>query len=353
MEKSETKRDYINEIPPARLLNLSRKRYYNYNDFYYENFNLDDIYKSNIFNVCYMNSSIQCLFHLKDFADFIFNVPGKNLMKASKNLLLEMKNTKDECLSVNEIKKAMGAINERYKKNNQEDVNEFISIYLDGLFEETSDKSNLAPKLILNDELNKEAYNKFYDKFFQKKGYSPIIKLFYGLLRIEKYCKFCKLMFSIRFNPFNMIELPIYDLAKISKKKSLEFKDIYNNYLEEFKSGLFCETCKKEIYTKNEIFELPKNLIFYFGRTIGYEYIDNEINFYDSVTITSSEKKEKKTYNLVGIIYHSLFGYKIGHYTCSCKINNKWFFFDDDYYEKIERPDFNSREVIILFYKQE
>lgn len=328
-------------IPHVGLLNLSRETY---NQYYY--FDYNNIYDNNynIYNVCYMNSCIQCLFHLNKFTDFILESTGKNLIRASKNLLLGMKENKKN-LSVSEIKNAMSEIDERYKQNNQEDANEFISIYLDGLFGESADKINLVKMLHFDDIYDNNAYENFYNKFYLKKGSSPILKLFYGILKYEKICNFCKSKISIRFSSYNMIELPIYDLAKNNKNKTLELTDIFNNYLEKYRNkNEICPYCKynNEIYNKNYILTFPKYLIFYFGRTVGNEYINNDIHFYDAIF-------ENHIFKLKGVVYYLSFGYKSGHYTALCECGNEWYYFDDNIAQKKEKPEVGK--AILLFYK--
>ena len=95
--------------------------------------------KRNTGNICYINSSIQCLFHLKDFADKITNFNKTNkmhLINATSELINGMKKNNEknkEAMSVEGLKNVMGKIDERYYQNNQEDANEFISNFLEGL----------------------------------------------------------------------------------------------------------------------------------------------------------------------------------------------------------------------------
>ena len=71
-------------IPPVGLLNFSRKDqkisgYNNYKDL-------------NLWNACYINASIQCLFRLDEFVKNILKYEGGNLTKATRNLINKMKN---------------------------------------------------------------------------------------------------------------------------------------------------------------------------------------------------------------------------------------------------------------------
>ena len=77
-------------------------------------------------------------------------------------------------LSSSDIKEAMGEYNDKYKKNKKEDVNEFITNYLNILHEEIEDKSN---HIIFNqyDDFDKEYFEIFNNKFYLKKGKSFVL----------------------------------------------------------------------------------------------------------------------------------------------------------------------------------
>ena len=222
-------------------------------DFYHDKYNKK--YKlygfSNSRNNCYLNSSLQLLTRIKELKEEILNFQDKyinrefitrgNLVKEFKIILEEIENNK-KIIDPDYLKKEMGKIDERYKYSSQEDANEFISNFLEGLREETSDKSQIGKinKNIFNDKLMNEAYEKFYNKFYKRKGYSFLLDLFYGNYITETYCKKCNKK-SIKFSAFNMIELPIYQLAKHNEDNSLDIYQILNSYFSE--SKIHGKTC--------------------------------------------------------------------------------------------------------------
>ena len=280
-------------------------------------------------NICYMNSSIQCLFHLKDFTDNIIKTGSHkkgDLISATSNLIEEMKNKNSDVLSVKNIKNAMGKIDERYKDNNQEDANEFISNFLDGLLDEIGDKNNLPEPLDIKNESDKAAYDKFYNRFYRIKGNSFLLDLFYSIIKTEKKCKKCKKSNSIKFNTNNIIELPIKSLVK--GKKDLYLDDIIANYLNKNENITGeCKFCPGNLNEKTKIISLPKYLILYFGRIVGNKYISNQIIFHDKLDFITNF-----SYRITSVIYHSQLGKKSGHYTASCKCdNNIWYYFNDSY----------------------
>ena len=342
------------------LINSSReyRRYDNYYlSNYYENSNFNYKKDNYLSNVCYMNSSIQCLFHLNDFVHFILNSPGKPLVNSTRNLLINMINSKQEKyknnLSVEEIKMEMGRIDDRYNHNRQEDANEFISNFLDALREETSVKYNKNGTNSFKGDLENEAYKKFEKKFYERRGDSSLLDLFYGNYITEKFCKKCRKKISVKFSAFNMIELPIYELAQKNKYCSLTLETILNSFFSESKIyGAICDICyREEIYCRTSIYKLPENLIIFFGRTANDQYISNNIDYSQTLDLDDYlyKKKYMRKYSLDCVIEHSGSS-DFGHYTAICQIKpSDWYYFSDSFYH--ENNSYNSRNAIILLYK--
>ena len=317
---------------------------------------------SNIYNICYMNSSIQCLFHLNDFVLYILKCEGikrGQLTLATISLVKEMLNPKNvkNTLSVTHIKKAMGVLNELYKDNDQEDANVFISNYLNLLHEEIADKNKIT-KLFkeIDNEEERKIFEKFYNKVYVKKGSSFILDLFYGVLRTKRYCK-CGII-SKFYSPFNILELPISFSSKINNRETLNFNEILIDYISQKKIlGAKCEKCKKQIYSKAEIYDLPKILIIYFGRSYDNYFIENDIDFpkemdfNDFLSEDNNNDSDKCKYNLKNIIFYCKIGNK-GHYYASCFNDNKWIYFDD-HYIKNEDENYLYGIPIILFYEKD
>ena len=320
-------------------------------------------------NNCYLNSSLQLLTRIKDLKDKIlsFNdickdsVTKGKLINELRNIFNKIDNDTSEqpTIELENLKNIFGEIDEKYKGNSQEDANEFISHFINALFGETTKKDVEIKKLDINNEMEKKAYDIFYKKFYIKKGYSFIIDLFYGILKTEKYCKNCNKMNSIKFNAYNMLELSIYELVKQNTNVSLNILTILNNYISDFKNDYDnCKFCNQnEIYINNCIYTLPKYLIVFFKRTVGEQYISNNIeypeklNFNDLIT-NKNNKINYSNYILDCVIEHSG-GILYGHYTALCPIdeNNKcWYRFNDNYCDK-NNYGYQSKNAVILLYK--
>ena len=318
----------------------------------------------NFENMCYMNSSLQLLTRVSELKENVKNFDQNKINKETDcqgKLIVEFRKIIEiielgkKKINPKEIKKVMGEIDERYKSNNQEDANEFISNFLSELLEETKSCRNYEiPKYIEEDE--KEAYNKILNRFFKKKGGSFLVDLFYGIQKIENKCSNGHII-SFKFCNYNMIELSISKFAKNMNK--LNLGDLLESYLNPIKVNekILCEKCGENITTEisTSIYSLPKYIIIFFGRTIGNKYYDKDIEYQYEMDFSPYLKtadlltSEEFKYRLNSVIYHSNFGEHTGHYTASCLCNKEWYHFNDSHYKK-EGIEPQKGNEIILFY---
>ena len=315
-------------------------------------------------NNCYLNSSLQLLTRVNDLKEKILNFNDINkdintngqLTKEFKSILYKIENDEERrCFSPDKLKRVMANIDERYTKNHQEDANEFISFFLNALISETANKNKVIDKIEVYDKNDEDAFNKFYKKFYIKKGYSFILELFYGIIKTEKICKSCKERNFIKFSSFNVLDLPIYSLAK--SNKILDLKVILNKYLSEYKNnGFTCIKCNaNNVYTNTIIYSLPKYLILFLARIVENEYLYNEIKYpeqfnFNEYTNNLIKIKANYNYKLECVIEHSGGAYS-GHYTALCRIlDNCWYDFSDSH-GYMHSQGFESKNAIILLYK--
>ena len=237
----------------------------------------------------------------------------------------------------------------RYLKINQEDANEIIANFLDGLLEETPSINRIFQNRF--DEMNREAYMIFFNKFYRKKGNSFILDLFFGELRTTKTCKNCRVN-SVKFIAYNMLELPVYEIAKPRSNKDIYLEEIFQNFLSEIKSGARFGRCGNEMISKNEIFKFPKYLIIFFGRTVGDNYVSNNIKYNNKTELSQymCNKCSPAQFELQSVIEHRG-GAHHGHYTSLCYIESEscWYYFSDT--ESPLYSDYQGRNAIILLYK--
>jgi len=354
-QKSEIEKNKISESKELRK--LENENQLKNNEFY----QINQLYGFiNNGNNCYLNSSLQLLTRIKELRENILNfklekicidtiTKGKICIEFQ-NIIQNIINGKKN-LDPKKLKKVMGEIDERYKDNNQEDANEFISNFLDGLLDEIGDKNNLPEPLNIKNESDRAAYNKFYKRFYKIKGNSFLLDLFYSIIKTQKVCQSCGKVNSIKFNAYNIIELPIKCLAK--RGNDIKFEDIIDNYLKKNENiNGECKFCgRNNIYEKINIYSLPKYIILYFGRTIDNYYIDNQI-IYPSKYPFESFINNDTDFNLECVIEHSG-GAHYGHYTSLCPIDsiNRWYKFSDTSFDE-NLSGYHGSNAIILLYKK-
>lgn len=173
---------------------------------------------------------------------------------------------------------------------------------------------------------DQEAFDKFYKKFYIKKGYSFVLELFYGIIRIKKLCKNYETSNILKFNSFNILNLPIYKLAKLNKNKTLDIRDNINDYFLEYKNNDFiCINCNKNtIYIITSIYSLAKYLLIFFARIVENEYFENITKYSESFNFNEYTNNKTKinnniNYKLECVIEHGGSVY-FGHYTSLCCI---------------------------------
>ena len=314
-------------------------------------------------NNCYLNSSLQLLTRIKDLKNEVFNFQENyqdndtqgRLIIEFRNILKKIENSTNDNLIINpaRLKSIMGNVDERYNSYGQEDSNEFIANFINAILSETANKEIKVKKLNIVNELEKRPYENLYKKFYQRKGNSFILNLFYGITKLTKYCKKCGTINSIKFNVYNMLEFPLYSLAKKYKNKDLTLNDLYNKYIEEIKNDGTCNNCNEdELYSKTTIYTLPKYLMICLQRTCDNEYFCNNVLYSKNINLKSEFDNNKSSYTLECVIEHSG-GISYGHYTALAPVdkdNNIWYRFNDSYCNQF-KTDFQSNNAFILLYK--
>ena len=318
-------------------------------------------------NNSYLNASLQLLTRIKELKEEVFNFNYNEICKDNetqgrlivefKSLLQEIEYSKDNELILNpgRLKSAMGNIDENYISNFQGDSNEFIADFICALLSETRNLTKEVKKLNIINVYEKRPYDILYKRFFQRKGNSFILDLFYGILKFSEICKKCNSINSIKFNTYNMLELQLYNLVKKEKNKSLSLEQLFNNFTEETKCAGKCNNCCSEgIYSKISIYTLPKYLIISFGRICDRNYYYNNITYPKIFNIKNEFDQKNFSYVIECVIEHSG-GINYGHFTClipTDKNNNNWVRYNDSYCNRND-TGFESKNAKILLYKMQ
>ena len=222
---------------------LGRKDYFEKNKNEKEKFPILGL--SNLGNSCYMNSSLQCLFNIKELSNFfLYNFDEKYINRDNilgtgglltlgyiNLLLIYNNNTNNKYITPDIFKMILGICSKKFEGNEQEDSHEFINYLLDMLHEDLNRvKYNSNDK---NVNINYDNNNTYSDEErsiiewnnFLKRNQSVLIDMFYGQLKSCVICPNCNYS-SINFNSFLSLELSI-NSNKNYKVINIEFVDYF------------------------------------------------------------------------------------------------------------------------------
>ena len=297
-------------------------------------------------NNCFMNSSLQNLFHCKHFIQLMNSISekkleGKKLAFEFKRLIKQIDDGKDN-LDPKTIKDILGETIEKYRYNEQNDANEFIIIFLNQLLKELYEIGKYDPGKIPIDKMELDAFNKLEKKFFLKNK-CFLLNLFYGRLKKEYICENGHLCL-IKFNNFNTITLP-------QQQNSNTIEELLNIYQKDKKieDKILCDKCQKECkYSiKTTIYNIPKYFIlclenenWYYSPEIIYQNILETKNFMDG---------NNKKYYLTSLVSYSG-NKKSGHYIAKVFQDMEWYLINDSLYWKINKSEILDKYSKILFY---
>jgi len=321
----------------------------NYNYYYHEK--IDGIFgfkNSKFYNNCFMNSSLQNFIHCEKFKILVHSIKDnflfdKPLTKEFKFLVDQIYKGEDE-LDASKIKEELSKVEEKYKYNEQNDANEFITIFLNQLLFELKGigvKEYIKGVSPIN-PLENKAFEKLENRFFEKNK-SFLLNLFYGRLKREYICKNGHI-FSIKFNNYNTLILP-------QPEQSNDIIDLLNLYQEEkqIKDTIFCEKCQKEVkYSiKTIIYDIPEYFILCLEKEAIYS--SHGLNYPKELHSKTFMEKGNEKYILNSLIVYSG-NRKTGHYIAKCCQDNQWYYISDNYYRRIDDEEINDQNAIILFY---
>ena len=324
-------------------------------------------------NTCYLNTSIQCLSHLKYLTEYFLNnsyiVDLNNRFNQLKgNNLISIKITREYAKLITALwSNSKGAIepqsfheviqnnNNQFTGYDQQDSHEILSFILDNLHEGLKYNVDINYSGIIENSLDQlvvESIKNWKSNVDNK--YSIIADYFFGqfinkIISLEN--KSNNKLLSKNFEMFNMLNIPIYgntlydSLSKYFEKEILESK-----YLDE------ATNVYTNAYRQIKIMRVPKYLIIVLKRFKANENgsllkSNNNITFpIEDLDISLySEGYDSINCNLrlISIGCHSgdLEG---GHYFSICRhLNEKWYKYNDEHVVEI---NINSSKEILYKY---
>ena len=303
---------------------------------------------------CYLNAILQSLYHCSVFNQII-TIMGDN---SKRPYLYSLRCIKDGLES-----NGNALSDKRYFKflvlllgyGRQHDSDEFFTLLIDKIHNETSKKLDNIPINKNSSKLSKYLDKKWFEQ--HKNDFSIFTTLFHGQLFDKLSCKCGKIIH--RFSTFLTLKVDIPTIENCSIYNCIEhlFKqEIINETEKEWKCDEGCQQYQKT--TKEHLIaRTPEILVITFNR---YQpdgrKIDTNVRFPLYLKLSKLDKLDNNEricdYELRSIVYHIGNSIYSGHYQTACRDleDNEWYFVDDECVSKIHKPVITN--AYMLFYEK-
>lgn len=319
----------------------------------------------NIRGTCYLNTVLQCFFHIENLSKYFLKhkkeFSEKPISKAYCSVILGLIEPNPNAFMPLEFKKAMQNINPNYDKfgNDPKDV------AMDIIYNINEEMLGGESSFQLNntiDRCNKKDLFDYY-KNEQDRTKTIISESFGWMKQIEKKCNYCHKITYDFISEF----IFIFNLAKIYKnnyqKRNIE-TNINNCFEHYFKPEKKEFTCQNKICNKannnacvyNKICILPKYIFIILDRGKN-DHFNCHVNFDVTLDIKKfSEQNGNENistgYILIGATF--LKGKSgAGHTVAFCRhFDEEYYLFDDSYCKKEKLKNLIKDKAFLLFYKR-
>ena len=328
----------------------------------------------NIGGTCYMNSTLQCFFHIKELTDYFLKnkkkIQQKNGLISTGLLDLIEGLSKNTNEPYTPIKFKTNLIKEDFSFQGSEgkDSGDLTLLILNKCHEELIDDYSDLQDMSL-DQRKESAL--FLDIYLKSQIESSIIQeLFSFYKRIKNICFGCGAIFY----SLSLDNILVFSLEQVFRMNGLDItirKDkrrvsienclssfSFNNSFE--KKEFVCKYCKKNsfLFSVKSFATLPKYLIMIMKRGKNEKFecqvdFEENIDLKDSyINVEGAPKDEKTKYTLAGgTILYGKGGY--GHTVAFCRhFDDKYYIFNDSSFRKTCFNEIKDKKIYLLFYKK-
>ena len=354
----------------------------------------------NVGATCYMNATLQCLFHIKELSLYFLNwyypgfgfgsyfcnpfylsnvLNGKPLFAQYMNLLCqvfypEFNGNLNKDYAPQAFKDTISALNPLFQGIQANDAKDLLQCLLENLHNELKMSTQYFQEYRFDQKNELQTFQYFYNSFITQNK-SPILDILYGLNKIESTCLNCKKTIY-NFQSYNLLYFPLKEakrVAVLNKKKEdknfdeknyiLNLEDCFahSEQVDHFTGDnqMYCNECQSSadaeyqtvLYTTPTIISIvlnrgKANLDFQEKFEFG---LDLDIKKY----IYSPDIKHGKYY-LIGMVVHSGESSMNGHFIAYCRMdkNADWYCYNDAFVDPVDNIEekFKVNKPYILFY---
>ncbi|KAI6189866.1 Ubiquitin carboxyl-terminal hydrolase [Aphelenchoides bicaudatus] len=331
----------------------------------------------NLGNTCFMNSALQALFNTpgmrgifaqKKFTSYVNpnnKAQSKGMISACYSALIDsVWSTHYRYIRPDNFLNVFAReVNQTLANRHQHDSQEFLSLLVDALHEETNRVEIKKPFEQNYDGKNIREHAADYTKNLHLFASSPINDVF-GLRSITQLtCMTCNTS-SVTFcdNPLTFLELPLNNGPYCSLKECLKFT--FGDDALDGQHKWKCPTCKcpQRTLKSNKIWSLPPVLVICLKRfamengdfvknNINVDFTINDLNMLPYIHKDAGLEIQPR-YQLYAMTNHEG-TLTSGHYTSIIHNSktNRWLKFDDDRVSEISPESIQNHKAYILFYR--
>jgi ubiquitin C-terminal hydrolase len=329
---------------------------------------------ANVGSTCYINTCIQCLGYCSKFREFVlskrYTISKNSLMTELEEIYRALWIDRTSLIPRKFIKSLKDTIT-MLEINEQNDIGEFMILYLDKLNESICYKLNSPPELFGNISYNKKNVyeshqKKMDDAWFSlvSKEYSGLIPIIYGQCITQIICGHCEKIHH-NYEMISMLTLPISKSSEtLGDCIKHYFKEEYLNTKET--NEWTCDKCSQKAKSLKTVllWRNPEILILCLKRfTDDLKKNNKNLRIPDEFDLGKfSLDKTSSRYRICSVGNHlgSYFG---GHYNSLCKTehehehehdndNNNWYLIDDLDVSEVKNQGPDIGQGYVYFYQR-
>ena len=346
----------------------------------------------NVGATCYMNSTLECLIHIKELSElllsgFLLNYPRQNEKYASEHKLSnvyvsllsqvffpKLNGNTAKYFAPYEIKNLISEINPLFQGIQANDAKDLLQCLLENLHNELKMSTQFFCEYPFNQKDEKQALQYFFNSYVSQNK-SPIHDILYGITKIVSTCLKCKTQ-KFNFQSYNLLYFPLKEAKRIAvlrkkaedknfdeKKYTLVLEDCFahSEQVEHFcgDNQMFCNECNhlEDADYQSMLYTVPNVISIVLNR--GRANLDFQEDFIfgldlDIKKYIHNEIYKHGKYYLIGMVVHSGESSMAGHFFAYCRMDkkSKWYCYNDAWVyecEDIEKK-LSENKPYILFY---